>query len=68
MCVCIVHFVCFILSHAYLLKYILFKKNFEQRLQKAIENTTRECEALAAAEAERVARIHKNEVDSLNQR
>ncbi|KXJ25197.1 eukaryotic translation initiation factor 4 gamma [Exaiptasia diaphana] len=44
------------------------RKNFERRLQNAIDDTKRECEALAAAEAERVARIHKSEVDSLNQR
>ncbi|KAL9963987.1 hypothetical protein ACROYT_G027553 [Oculina patagonica] len=44
------------------------RKNAERRRQESIEETKRECESKAAAETARVARIHKNRVDELNQR
>ncbi|KAJ7392831.1 hypothetical protein OS493_010491 [Desmophyllum pertusum] len=44
------------------------RKNAERRRQESIEDTKRECESKAAAEAGRVSWIHKNRVDELNQR
>ncbi|KAK3718266.1 hypothetical protein QZH41_013173 [Actinostola sp. cb2023] len=46
----------------------LAKKSFDRRLQEAIDDTIKDCEALAAAETVRVAKIHEGEVDILNQR
>jgi hypothetical protein len=44
------------------------KKKFERRLQEAIHDTITECKEIAAVDMKRVARIHRNEVDDLNQR
>ncbi|XP_031555573.1 stress response protein nst1-like [Actinia tenebrosa] len=44
------------------------RKKFERKLKETIDKTTAECNAMAEAEAKRVARIHKNQVEGLNQR
>lgn len=44
------------------------RKNAERRRQESIEETKRECERQAAAEAARVAEIHRNKCDEFNER
>lgn len=44
------------------------RKNAERRRQESVEETALECERKAAAEASRVARVHQNKVNELNQR
>ncbi|RMX36834.1 hypothetical protein pdam_00000956 [Pocillopora damicornis] len=44
------------------------RKNAERRRQESIEETKLECERKSAAEASRVARVHQNKVNELNQR
>ena len=54
--------------HFFYFSFNFTKKNAERRRQESIEDTKRECESKAAAEAARVGRIHKNRVEELNQR
>ena len=44
------------------------QKNAESLRQESIEETKRECERQAAAEAAKVAEIHRNKCDELNER
>ncbi|CAH3034197.1 unnamed protein product [Porites lobata] len=44
------------------------RKNAERRRHESIEETKRECERQAAAEAARVAEIHRNKCDEFNER
>ena len=44
------------------------QKNAERRRQESIEETERECERQAAAEAAKVAEIHRKKCDELNER
>ena len=56
------------LSISYILSLGFLQKNAERRRQESIEETKRECERQAAAEAARVAEIHKNKCDEFNER
>ena len=46
----------------------LNQEQFRIREQKTIEQTTRECEARAAEEAARVAKLHREEINRHEQR
>ena len=56
------------LSISYILSLGFPQKNAERRRQQSIEETKRECERQAAAEAAKVAEIHRNKCDELNER
>ena len=56
------------LSIIYILSLGFPQKNAERRRQESIEETKRECERQAAAEAARVAEIHRNKCDEFNER
>ena len=56
------------LSISYILSLGFPQKNAERRRQESIEETKRECERQAAAEAAKVAEIHRNKCDELNER
>ena len=56
------------LSISYILSVGFPQKNAERRRQESIEETERECERQAAAEAAKVAEIHRNKCDEFNER
>ena len=56
------------LSISYILSLGFPQKNAERRRQESVEETKRECETQAAAEAGKVAEIHTNKCDELNER
>lgn len=56
------------LSISYVLSLGFPQKNAERRRQESIKETKRECERQAAAEAGRVAEIHRNKCDEFNER
>ena len=56
------------LSISYILSLGFPQKKAERRRQESIEETERECERQAAAEAAKVAAIHRNKCDELNER
>ena len=56
------------LSISYILSVGFPQKNAERRRQESIEETEQECERQAAAEAAKVAEIHRNKCDEFNER
>ena len=56
------------LSISYILSVGFPQKNAERRRQESTKETKRECERQAAAEAARIAEIHRNKCDEFNER
>ena len=56
------------LSISYILSLGFPQKNAERRRKESIKETKRECERQAAAEAARLAEIHRNKCDEFNER
>ena len=56
------------LSISYILSLGFPQKNAERHRQESIEETKREWERQAAAETAKVAEIHRNKCDELNER